>query len=134
MATRVLCRLENPGLNRLTLNGEKKLKPGQHVYLEFINVIGANYPTSDLIVIQPVNCRFVFPTIDVASTTNSLIHADEAFYFPLTSANTFERWQPVLVLPNTNVVPQNLTFNVYNQAGLSGGLTFTTIYLQFLIQ
>lgn len=133
-SSRVLCKMTASGRNVITLSNEKKLN-GRRIYLEYISVIGSNFPTSEMIVIQPVNCKFSFPETDASTSAGiTLAQTMGGYYFPLTAAATFERFEPPIVLDASNIIPQNLTFNVFNQSGGSTALTFTALYLQFLIQ
>ena len=133
MPNRVLMRLVNSGLNLVPISGEVRLQPHERIYLEYVNVIGCNFPTSEVLIVQPINCRFVLSQTD-AGGSGPIPSLSDSLYFPLTGANTFERLDPPVLLEGANSIPQLSQFQVFNQGGLAGGLTFTAVYLQFLIQ
>jgi len=56
----------------------------------------------------------------------------DAYYFPLTAADTYDKFDIPLELSDVPYLPQSLSFYLQNQNNST--LTFTAVYLTFLIQ
>jgi hypothetical protein len=123
-------RLTSPGLNVLQMGGEEELLSTQNLYLETINAIGVNFPSTMELVIQPIRNGFEFDDINVSG---NLVIKKNALYIPINNANTLQIFEPPLLVDvQFKKVLQQQQFLVSDQDG--NAPTFTSIYLHFLIK
>lgn len=127
---RIVLKLTAGGLNILLLGNEEELQGTQNLYLEQVNIVGANFPTTTELIIQPIRNGFEFDDVNVSG---NMYAKHCSLYVPLAAANQLVTFQPPQLLDlQQRKVPQQMTFHLSNQDG--NNPTVTAVYIHLLIK